>query len=337
MRDRVDTMNSSVTAIYHLWTANGMSTTSNLVGFLVFNLAVSGLFALVTQLLLPKRTHGHRLLNVAALTAFGGMLPALGPLLILIAGLGYPLLGKEPRRRLPNLLKGPEFAAEVESRPGQFGHGGALARLRAPGGDSRQAARALMAIETRRDQETTRLLNETLSHPDEMLRLVAHNLLGRREKVVVEQLVDLEKRFQATNRGEPRLALDLAELHLEFLYLGIVDGALRSLHLDAAERLLAGLGDPDPNLPWATRLLVLRARLKQMSGTLAEKTAIARDYQRALELGAAPARALPWLLEQAWRERDYPSIHRLVEKFALHAEIPVIGPVAQRWSRHGDA
>lgn len=329
-------MKGSLTTISGLWAAGSMSTTAGLLEFLLFNLAVSGLFALATQLLLPKRRQGHRLSNTVALTAFGGMFPVFGPLLILIAGLGYPLLEKAPRRRPPNLLKSPEFATEVESRPGQFGHGGALARLRAPGGDSRQAARALMAIEIRRDQDTTRLLNETLSHPDETLRLIAHNLLGRREKVVVEHMVKLERQFQATNREEPRLAVDLAELHLEFLYLGLVEGTLRSLHMDAAERLLAGLGEPDPNLPWATRLLVLRARLKQMSGSLAEKADISQDYERALELGAAPARALPWLLEQAWRDRDYPGIHRLVEKYALQAEIPVIGPVAQRWSRHGD-
>lgn len=314
-----------------------MATAAHLIDFLLFNLAVSGLLALATQLLLQERRHGRRILNTFALTAYGGMVPILGPLLILIGGLAYPLLKRPPRRRLPVLLKSPEFAVEVESRSGQFGHGGALARLRSPNADSRQAARALIAIETRRDEETTRLLNETLGHPDESLRLIAHNLLGRREKAVVAHMVDLEKNVRSVNLATSRLAVDLAELHLEFLYLGIVDGGLRTLHLDAAGRLLARLGEPDPTLPWAARLLLLRARLKRMSAPSVEQSEIARDYERALDLGAAPSRALPWLLEQAWRARDYPAIQRLAAKHPVNVGIPVIGPVLQRWSSHGDS
>lgn len=329
-------MNAMIPTISGFLMTGGMPATTRLLSFLFFNLVVSGFFALATQLLLRKRDHGHRILNTLALTAFGGMLPVIGPLLILIGGLSYPLLKKAPRRRLPDLLKRPEFAAEVESRSGQFGHGGALARLRSPSADSRQAARALIAIETRRDHETTRLLNETLGHPDETLRLIAHNLLGRREKAVVAHMIQLEMTMQSAKAETSRQAVDLAELHLEFLYLGIVEGTLRTLHLDAAERLLSGLGEPDPTAPWATRLLLLRARLKQMSGLPSEKADISRDYERALGLGASPARALPWLLEQAWHDRDYPGIQRLVAQHPLNVGVPMIGPVVQRWSRHGD-
>lgn len=336
MWNRVGTVSSTITTIQDFWMKNGTLTTAHLLEFLLVNLAASGLFALTTQILLKKPRDGHRVLNIFALTVYGGMIPVLGPLLILIGGLAYPILQRAPRRQLPALLKRPEFAAEVESHSGQFGHGGALARLRSPGADSRQAARALIAIETRRDQATTRLLNETLGHPDETLRLIAHNLLGRREKAVVARMTDLEKTIRSANQATPRMALDLAELHLEFLYLGIVEGALRSLHLDAAERLLAGLGDPDPELPWITRLLLLRARLKQVSAPSSEKAEISENYKRALELGAAPSRALPWLLEQAWHSRDYPAIQQLANKYPVNSGIPVIGPVMQRWSSHGD-
>lgn len=140
----------------------------------------------------------------------------------------------------------------------------------------------------------------------------------------------LEEHCRANGASSAQVTLDLAELHLEFLYLGIASGGLRQMHLEAAERLIESMGEPPARAPWSTRLLLARARLSQQRPD-ADDTDVARDYERAGAAGAAPARALPWLLESAWRARDYSRLRSLLTRHRLYRHIPLIGPVAALW------
>ncbi len=301
--------------------------------FLV-NALFSLLFAAITQGLLPRRLRQYPVLNVLTLTLFGSLLPAIGPILLLLLGLICPHLEKGQRQVPPRLLLRPAYVSGVQSRVSYFGAGGALVRLRNAQPGSPQGPRALLAIETRRNRESIRLISDALSHPDETLRLLAHNLLAKREESIVGHMSRLEARLgREDHRNRARTTLELAELHLEFLYLGFATGSLKAMHLGAAQRLLDDLGEPPENVPWRTRFLLLRARLRRQFGTAASEAEIRQDYERALSAGAAPARALPWLLEQSWRTRDYARIRELLTRHRLYAQIPLIGPVAERWER----
>ncbi|MDA8382932.1 MAG: hypothetical protein M0037_07740 [Betaproteobacteria bacterium] len=298
---------------------------------LLVNVLFSALLAPVTRRALPRRLHGHPAPNVAALAAFGSLLPLLGPLVLLLMALVYPSLEKAPRRA-PQVLPPLAFTAEARSRFSRFGAGGAIAQLRNGATGSEQGSRALLAIESRRNQATTQLLTEALSHPDETLRLLAHNLLTRREEDIVTPMSRLEERLRGQTAVPGRLALDLAELHLEFLYLGIASGSLRHLHTEAAAQLLDGIGDPPAHAPWRNRWLLAQARLRRERHP-ADVADIEAYHAQALAAGTAPARALPWLLERAWRARDYTRVRSLISRYPPFALLPLIGPAASRWRR----
>lgn len=292
------------------------------------------LFAAVTQGLLPARLRRSAALNVATLTVFGSLLPGIGPILLLMLGLICPYLEKPPEQTRPKLLPRPAYAAGVADRVSAFGAGGALVKLRTAQPGSPHGARALLAIEVRRNQESMSLVRDALRHPDETLRLLAHNLLARREDAIVRHMSRLEERLASGQpRTRPRIALEIAELHLEFLYLGFAADSLKAMHLGAAWRLLDGLGEPPDSVPWYPRFKVLRARLRRQGGDAGDDTLIRRDCEQALAAGAPPARALPWLLEQAWEARDYTRIRELAAHRRLYAQVPLIGPVVARWAK----
>lgn len=306
----------------------------SIVSLLLANALFSLLFATITQGLLPVRLRQTAALNVLALTVFGSLLPGVGPVLLLLLGVICPYLQKGPQPVPPRLLLRPTYASGIQSRFSYFGAGGALVRLRDARPGSPQGSRALLAVETLRNQESISLISDALSHSDETLRLLAHNLLAKREESIVGHMSRLEAQLgRKDHRNQARAMLELAELHLEFLYLGFVTGSLKAMHLDAAQRLLDALGEPPESVPWHTRFKVLRARLRRQYGVAGGEALIRQDYEQALSAGAAPARALPWLLEQAWHTRDYARIHELLARHRLYAQIPLIGPVAERWER----
>ncbi|MDA8094620.1 MAG: hypothetical protein M0T84_12075 [Betaproteobacteria bacterium] len=298
---------------------------------LLVNALLSTLLAPVTRRALPRRLHGHPAPTVAALAVFGSLLPLLGPLLLLLMAIVYPSLERAPRRT-PQILPPLAFTAEARSRFSRFGAGGAIAQLRNAATGSEQGSRALLAIESRRNQATTQLLTEALSHPDETLRLLAHNLLTRREEDIVTPMSRLEERLDGKATLPGPLALDLAELHLEFLYLGIASGSLRHLHTEAAAQLLDGSGEPPAHAPWHSRWLLAHARLRRERHP-ADIAGIEACYVQALAAGTAPARALPWLLEKAWRARDYAQVRSLISRHPPFTFLPLIGPAALRWRR----
>jgi polysaccharide biosynthesis protein PelE len=304
---------------------------------LLGNVALSALFALLAQGLLPPRLRGRALPDTLALAAVGSLIPLLGPLLLIAVGLIYPHLERGPRPPMPKAVPQPTYSAEVRGHSSHFGAGGALARLRAAAPGSEQGSRALLAIAARRGRETTDLLSEALRHRDETLRLLAHNLLARREEAIVAHMSRLEEHRRVHGLGSARGALDLAELHLEFLYLGIVSAGLRQMHLEAAQQLVEAIGEPAADAPWRTRLLLTRARLNQQQQSAAREPDVTRDYELAGAAAAAPARVLPWLLESAWRARDYSRVRRLLEQHRLYRHIPLIGPVAALWRHALDA
>lgn len=303
------------------------------IGLLLANAAVSTLCAVLTHCLLPSRLRARISAgrNILALATLGSILPLLGPPLLLIIGLLYPRFEKDAHRPRPRVVRQPTYAAEVRGHVSRFGAGGALARLRTAPAQGGVGSRALLAIATRRSRETTHLLREALSHPDESLRLLAHNLLARREETIIAQMNRLQEHRRLHGGGAPQISLDLAELHLEFVYLGIVSGGLLQMHLEAAGELIAAIGEPPADAPWRSRLLLVRARLNQQRRPAVAEDDIIRDYELARAAGAAPARALPWMLESAWQARDYGRLRRLLERNPLYRHIPLIGPVARIW------
>ena len=332
-------MSLELTAHLARWLQPAALTTaaSLVLTILLANIGLSVLCAVLSQVLSPRRLRRQPLRNVLMLTALGSMLPLLGPLLLLLAGAVYPHLENNSHHLRLKVVQQPTYATEVRGHVSRFGAGGALARLRTAQPHTDLGSRALLAIATRRSRDTTDLLRGALNHPDETLRLLAHNLLARREEAIVAQMNRLETLRGAQGASAVQITLDLAELHLEFVYLGVVSGSLRQMHLDQAQQLIEAMGDPPANAAWRTRLLLVRARLAQQRQPVASEADVTRDYELACASGAAPARALPWLLECAWRARDYSRLRELLAQHPLYPHIPLIGPVAKLWGHALDA
>lgn len=322
---------------HSLQPASMAAASSMVLSLLLVNVLLSTLCAILAHSVLPRRLRGRTALNVVMLAALGSLLPLFGPLLVLGVGLVYPYLEKDSHRLRLRVVRQPTYATELRGHVSHFGAGGALARLRTAAPNSEMGSRALIAIATRRSRETTHLLREALSHPDESLRLLAHNLLARREEAIIAHMSRLEQLQRSHGLESDQITLDLAELHLEFLYLGIATGGLRQMHLDAAQQLIEQIGDPPVHAAWRSRLLLVRARLNQQRLPVVSEADVTRDYELARAAGAAPARALPWLLESAWRARDYSRLRGLLARHPLYRHIPLIGPVAELWGHALDA
>ena len=300
-----------------------------LLSLLSANALFSMLVATLIQSVLPRRLRRRPLRNVLALAGLGSLLPLAGPLLLLLAGLTFPLLEKARARAMPRALPRTDFASEVPAHFSHFGAGGALARLGSA--DTEESTRALFAIEHRRTALTTRLIAHTLDHPDETIRLLAFKMLERREKTLYKPLLKLENRLAMNPPNAKLIALEAARIHLEILELGFAEGSLREVHLEKAQHLLERIGEAPADAPWRPHWLLVRARWMTLAGL--PQARIARGFREALDAGIAPSRALPWLLEQAWAARDYAGIRRLLRDYPPHPKLPGLGPVAVHWMR----
>ena len=311
-----------------VWFEPGVDAAPLVLALLGLNAVFSLLFSLLIVRLLPAKLRRRPIRNALAIAAMGALLPLLGPMLLLVIGIVFPWLekGRSPLR--PEHLSKADFAEEVRPHSARFGAGGAWARLQ--GRDGVEGTRALLAIEHRRSALSTHLLTQSLSHEDETVRLLAYNLLERRERAIVAQLSALESRLDALPDAKRWLAMEAAALHLEFIYLEPVQGSLRQTHIEAAKRLLEDAGPPDVSMPWYPRWRLLRGRVEWLAG---DADAAAREFEQALTAGCAPVRALPWLLEQAWQARDYAAFERLLKAHPVHPMIPLIGPVVSLWRK----
>ncbi|MDX1799794.1 MAG: hypothetical protein R3303_02620 [Marinobacter sp.] len=297
-----------------------------LIMVLVFNTAAALLLAIPARRLVARRLRSAPWVDYLALASLGVLIPVLGPVLLFGLVLTLRQIRGKPKRRQPVHMEGPAFAPEIGAVPSHFGAGGAVARLRHVALDARQGARALMAIEQRRNASSTALLRETLGHADESLRLLAHGLIDRRESDIARMIRRLDVAL-ATSRADqsPLLHLELATLHQEMLYLHLVREDAARVHLKACTGHLAAARD---RFRHGTRWLVLMARMEHLRG---DAEAAASLYQQALASGGAPARVLPYVAEQAWARRDIKAVRRLFQTTPIFTELPVCGPVAARW------
>lgn len=309
------------------WLAPYLSSPARLVVMILLaNTVISLLTAIPARRLIPVGLRGRPVIDYATLTAMGTLIPLLGPILLLLMLIILPNFEKDHTPENPYHLSTPTFAPEIKSVPGHFGVGGAVIRLRRLDPGSTQSTCALLAIDVRHNATTTRLLRETLSHPDENLRLLAHALIDRRETGISRMIQCLENAIpHSQSPVQTVLHLELAELHQELLYMGLVREGMSEFHLRASRRHLNAvrgrLGDN-------SRLLRIEARILQQSG---QRSAAVALYERALAAGAPPARVLPYLADFAWQRRDYPAIRQLFSCSTLFSELPVVGRIASRW------
>lgn len=259
--------------------------------------ASCALLALGAVAQLPTRLQHARSAATGWFATVCLVLPGLGPLALLL-GLW--------RLRQPDAVTAepvPPVSLGLPAFDGNLGHatdlrlvGMARRALRSPMPAGRRL-QALMSLQSLPSAAATALLREALRDADDEVRLVAYTLMDRQEKALMGHIQTLQARLEATTGTAPRQPLlrQLIELHLELLHRHLVQGDWRQRLTRRALDLCTQALQHDPR---SASLHLLQARLQTLNS---EPDAARQGLERALQLGAAPSRTLPYLAEQAYQ------------------------------------
>lgn len=301
---------------------------------LLINTLVNMICGFILFAFFHQKTHKINVGSTLGLIFLASLLPIAGAIIVLSVSVLARFYVVRPEYRVPDSLFIDETILNIRPRVGSYSAGGIISRLNMHKGPTEESMQALMHLAVRKDAETTQLIECAMIHENEIIRLLAHHLLEQREKGIVRFIQILES-GNKEGEGPPTervIWLDLAQLHLEFIYLGFSGESLRKLHLDAAMNALAHLDSLPTHPPSIPRYALVQARLAQLNRETPVDDVI-KSYQSALALGAAPARGLPYLLEDAWERKDYLEITRLMDAYPVFTQLPKIGPIVSSWRR----
>lgn len=317
-------------SVHHWLYSSSQHSSGILLELLLLNAIVSAVLAAIMMPLRPAHLRSRWRRDYAVLLLTGVMIPLAGPLLIVFFMLLFRRFSHAHGALEAEQLTLSPFVPEDPKPLVHFGIGGAVHGLQAGALNTDKSIRALMAIEQQRSARTSKVLFDTLSHPDESVRLTAAGLLDRRESRVLQMIARVEKALGTEESNDSKrlayLHLQAAFLNAEMLYLRLVREGMAALYLvrwgDHLDRAEACYGD-SPG--W---LLSKGRWLRQ--GRLPGSEAL---YQRALTAGAAPSRVVPYLAEAYWEKRDYAGLRALVGTSDLFAHIPVSGVIKRAWGQ----
>lgn len=260
------------------------------------HVASCGLLALAATALLPTRLQRSRSATWAWFATLCLVLPGLGPLALMLG------LWRLHRPDTAATEPVPPASLGLPVFDGNLGHatdlrvvGMARRALRTPMPAGRRL-QALMSLQGLPSAASNALLREALRDADDEVRLVAYTLMDKQEKALMDDIHGLQKRLDAAPGGTARLPLlrQTIELHLELLHRSLVQGDWRQQLIERALHLCTEALQRDPR---SASLHLLQARLQGLQG---DQVGAHQGLERALQLGAAPCRTLPYLAEQAY-------------------------------------
>ena len=222
----------------------------------------------------------------------------------------------------------PEYVMSIREPGAQLRISSLKAMLLDPGVPAELRLKSLNALQNMPTRTAAPTLRRLLGDPLDELRLIAYGMLDQKEKringeIQAERANLLEAADEAARLNVLRR---LVELNWELIYSDLAQGDVRDFHLAQvrhyAEQALA-LAEHDPGL-W-----FLKARGLQAAGRLGE----AREaYSIAIAGGLPEARALAYLAEIAFLQRDFASLRRYLELIAQSQPAPVMAPLIRFWT-----
>ncbi len=292
----------------------------------IVHLLASLCFALTLPVTLPpgyldRRSQG---LLFFSFIFFMPLLGILGMILILIY---FRVAGK--KRVRPEFFIMPRLpSAAVEGvKPVTMGEGGAWSRLRDESISRQVKIEALMAAGAVPGQQGSRLLQMATGDNDDEIRLVAFNIFDKREKNISTAISRMLRELKsAEDDGERGVICGrLAFSYWEFIYNELVRDELKEFCLDQAlhyARLNEELKGPNHSVAMLMgRVLLLRGDIDGAE----------RAFERALALGAAPGKGVPFQAELLFLKRDFTALKRLLAGHPQLRYKPGIGAVVSYW------
>lgn len=292
----------------------------------IVHLLASLCFALTLPVTLPpgyldRRRQG---LMFFSFIFFMPLLGILGMILILIY---FRVAGKKRVRPEFFIIPRLPSAAVKGVKPVTMGEGGAWSRLRDESLSRQVKINALMAAGAVPGQQGSRLLQMATGDSDDEIRLVAFNIFDKREKNISAAISHMLRELKDTgdDREKGVICGRLAFSYWEFIYNELVRDELREFCLDQAlhyARMNEELKGPNHSIALLTgRVLLLRG----------DTDGAAQAFEKALALGAAPGKGVPFQAELLYLKRDFAALKRLLSSHPPLRHKPGIGAVVSFW------
>ena len=186
---------------------------------------------------------------------------------------------------------------------------------------------ALLAVQALPTRVASPLLRQLLGDAVDDIRLVAYGILDSHEKQLNARIHEEQRRLTGELSGKPRqVTLEhLAELYWELIYQGLVQGDLADHAAAESSRYLAEAMTLAPN---NAGLWALRGKLAQHGKDfVTARTA----FMRAVALGLPKSRALPYLAEIAFLQRDFATVRNLLDEMRAGQVPAKLEPLIEFW------
>jgi len=289
--------------------------------------AASAMLAWMLVGLLPRHYQTPRWPVHALLFSFAFFIPLLGVVGMLVTLLIVVLRPKRAQDQPFEQVTPPEYVMSLREPEAQLRISSLKAMLLDPNVPAELRLRSLNALQNMPTRAAAPTLRRLLGDPLDELRLIAYGMLDQKEKGINAEIQFERRRLQEVAAGPERLNVlrRLVELNWELIYSDLVQGDVRAFHLaqvDAyAQQALALAGD-DPGL------LFLRARGLQAGGELQQARAA---FLLAIEHGLLESRALAYLAEIAFEQRDFVLLRSYLERIGGSQASPVMAPLISFW------
>jgi len=292
----------------------------------IAHLLASLCFALTLPVTLPPGYLDRRSQGLLFFS-FIFFMPLLGILGMMLILLYFRVAGKKRVRPEFFIIPRLPSAAVERVKPVTMGEGGAWSRLKDESISRQIKIEALMAAGAVPGQQGSRLLQMATGDSDDEIRLVAFNIFDKREKNISAAISRMLQELKATQDEEEKGVIcgRLAFSYWEFIYNELVRDELKEFCLDQALKYARKNEElKGPNHPVA--MLMGRALLLRGDVEGAE-----RAFEKALALGAAPGKGVPFQAELLYRKRDFAALKRLLAGYPTLRHKPGIGAVVSFW------
>lgn len=287
--------------------------------------SVLAALVLVESLPGPTRAQPRRAFGFFLSLCF--FIPVLGVPGLLAAAFFARLFPKRGTKDVFATASAPEFAPQDGQREAPSAHGPVRAQLSDPSSPVETRLRALLSIQELPSRVANPVIRSMLADPADDVRLVAYGILDGREKAINTRIQAARAQLAGQDPlGRLQAEKELAELHWELIYQGLVQGDLQQhaaglarSHFDAALALA-----PEDAALWA-----LGGRLAILAGQYERAR---HAFTRAMSFGLAEARALPYLAEVAFHTRRFDEARELLKRIAKTAHTQRMAQVIDYWN-----
>ncbi|MGQ9850205.1 MAG: tetratricopeptide repeat protein [Aggregatilineaceae bacterium] len=289
------------------------------------NALLSAVVATITIGFLPYRETRQRVLLwmlIGVTGLFISLLGSLGTAIAMLAGMRRKTAVTEPFHPL-NI---PEFNTISHKKDSPFVRGSLRVRVMQSNIPVEQRLQSITTLQNLPPVVTSPILRTLLDDPVEDIRLIAFDILDKKEKKIAARIHELLRQPEptsATRRSQREK--QLAELYWELAYSWLVQGDLRRYILENALTHAKAAMELKGH---SAGLYFLIGRILHALGRSEEAK---RNIQLALDLGMPKHRVLPYLAEFAFQRREFRQVRQMLNAMRDAPITPRLRPVLDYW------